>query len=303
MSGSHGSDHHAQMARANVLGAVFMVIGQFGFVVNDSLMKQVLVSVPLMQAIFIRGLITMGLLLVVARLSGSLTGFRGHFHWLLLVRALCEAGAAFLYLTAITQLPIATATALLMAMPLFVTLAASFFLGEKVGWHRYSAIAVGFVGVMIVLQPVGDDFNAYSLLVLATVACMVVRDLSTKRLPKTIPAIFVTGTSTFGVVLAAGMFLVPIGWQPMAGQDWPFLIAAAGLLFIGYHFSVLAIRTGDISISAPFRYTSLVWGVVMGFALFGEIPGVAMLTGSAIIILAGAYSLMREKRALSPKLK
>jgi len=286
--------------RDNQWGSFYMTIGMFGFVVNDSLMKLVLQDIPVMQAIFIRGVIASLAMLLLVRLTGGLTGLLKNWHPLLLVRALGETGAAFLYLTAITYLPIANATAILMAMSLFVTLAAALFLGEQVGVRRYLAIAVGFIGVLIILRPGGDDFNIYSLYVLAAIMFMVIRDLATRKMPATMPSVVIATTSMIGVMLMGGLGMMFQGWQPVPDVRYLPLLSAAALLVLGFQFSVLALRRGDISITAIFRYTSLIWGGLMGFLIFNEIPHWTMWLGSAIIIGAGLFVLWRERLSRKP---
>ncbi len=166
----------------NMRGAGFMVAAMAGFVVNDALMKIALVDVPLFQAIFLRGVVATALIGLLAWRRGALRRPAPADMRVLGVRSFAEIGSTICYLTALMHMPIANATAILQAMPLAVTLAAAVFLREPVGWRRWSAILVGFAGVLLIVRPGTEGFDVNALWALAGVCFMTLRDLSTRRL-------------------------------------------------------------------------------------------------------------------------
>jgi drug/metabolite transporter (DMT)-like permease len=181
-------------------------------------------------------------------------------------------------------------------MPLAVTLCAALFLGEAVGWRRYSAIAVGFVGVIIIVQPGSEGFTVYSLWAIAAVCCMVVRDLSTRRLLPGIPSIFLALTTGVGITAVAGLVSATRPWEPVSGHAGGLLMVAAIFLVIGYLFNVLSMRHGEIGFVSPFRYTILIWAILLGFVVFGDVPNALTLIGSVIVVATGVYTFYRERQ-------
>lgn len=215
---------------------------------------------------------------------------------LVALRVISEAGATVSFLVALAHLPIANVSAVLQALPLAVTMGAALVFGETVGWRRWLAIAIGFAGVLIIVRPGFEGFSVYSLSALASVACCAVRDLATKRIPKAIPTLLVS-TATALAMTIVGAALLPAmgGWTPMTGNSTALLALAAVLVIIGYQFIIMAMRAGDISFIAPFRYTALIWSILLGLFIFADIPDLPMIVGATIIIGSGLYALYRER--------
>jgi len=280
----------------NAQGAIFMMVTMAAFVINDALMKLASADVPLFQAILLRGLVATLLLGLLAERRGALRpvlGGRGRR--LIGLRMVGEIGGTTCYLTALFNMPIANATAILQSMPLAVTLSAALFLGEAVGWRRYSAIAIGFVGVVAIIQPGSEGFTTYSLWALAAVGFMVLRDLSTRRLGREIPSIFVALTTALGITVVGGVVSVLRPWQPVPQSALLLLGAAALFLVVGYVFNVMTMRKGEIGFVSPFRYTILIWAILLGMAVFGEVPNALTLAGSALVVATGVCTLYRER--------
>ncbi len=279
----------------NVRGAGFMMASMAGYVVNDTLMKLASGEVPMFQAIFVRGLIATAMILVLGGVYGVLRFRpRGRDRWLIGLRVLGEAGATFLFLTALFNMPIANATAILQVEPLAVTIGAAFFLGEKVGWRRYLAVAIGFCGVMLIIRPGSDGFTGYSLIALAAVSFMVLRDLVTPSLSPEVPSIFVTVITALTITSTAGLACLLGPWQPMTVGQVAHLSLASLFLLVGYLFSVMTIRIGEIGFTSPFRYSVLIWAILLGYFVFGDVPDVWMLVGSSIVVATGLYTFHRE---------
>ncbi|MEM8951160.1 MAG: DMT family transporter [Pseudomonadota bacterium] len=276
---------------------MFMMLSMAGFVLNDTLMKTLADELPMFQAIFLRGL-------VATLLIGGLAWHRGVL-WFRLSgpavrviswRVVGEIGATICFITALFNMPIANATAILQVAPLAVTLGAALILGEAVGWRRYSAIGVGFIGVMLIVKPGTEGFNDYSFYALGAVVFFVMRDLVTRRLPIEVPSLFVTVISSASVMIMAGSFAAAGSWEPVTLQQMGVLALAAVFVLIGYLFGVMTMRVGDIGFISPFRYSVLIWAMILGYLVFGDVPDTLTLVGSGIVVLTGIYAFQRERR-------
>jgi len=221
----------------------------------------------------------------------------GADRWRLGVRMAAEVGATACFLNALFHMPIANATAILLVMPLAVTLAGALVLGERVGWRRYTAILVGFVGVLVIVRPGGAGFNAYALSALAAVGFLVVRDLVTRRFAKDVPSVFVALATAVAITVLGALVSLAGTWVPLAVDDVAVLAAAAVCLVVGYLFGVMTMRVGDIGFVSPFRYTVLIWALLLGVVVFGEVPDALTLVGSALVVATGLYTFHRERRA------
>ncbi len=279
----------------NMRGAAFMATAMAGFTFNDALMKHVLGEMGVFQAMLLRGIAATLIIAVLAWRQGALAALpprreRARIAW----RSLGEIGATVLFLSALALLPFATTSAIIQALPLAVTLAAAAFLGEPVGIRRLGAIVAGFCGVLLIVRPGTDGFNAAALLALGSVACIVLRDLATRGLAEGTPSLLVALATAVTITLTGGIgTLVAETWVPVTPVLAVSLLIAAGFLIVGYLFSVKAMRVGDIDAVAPFRYTALVWAMLIGLFVFGEIPDAWMLAGSAVIVAAGLFTLAR----------
>lgn len=280
----------------NLRGALFMSIATSGFTINDTLIKFVSTSTNMGQAMLMRGIFATALLLLLAaRENVSLRpGMLVQKH--LLIRTAGEVGATVTFLLALFQLPIANVTAVLQALPLGVTLGAALVFSEPVGWRRWSAIIVGFLGVLIIVRPGFEGFSAWSLSALACVVFCVIRDLATRRIPRTVPTSLVSTATSVTVTLCGALLVQPFGgWTPVTLSATTALAAAAIALVFGYQFIIAAMRDGDISFIAPFRYTGLLWAIVLGYLVFGDVPDTAMFIGGAVVVASGLYALYREQ--------
>ncbi len=283
----------------NSRGALFMSICMAGFVLNDAMIKLVAQDLSLFQAIFLRGVFA-------SLLIGALAWWRRQLFCrvsrgdgkMLVLRIIGELGGTVCYLSALTQIPIANATAILQALPLAVTLGAAVFLKEPVGWRRYTAIGVGFAGVMIIVRPGAEGFDAYALLAVVAVFFIVLRDLATRRLSGPVPSLFVAFCTAVTIMLMGAVMLPFTVWQPVAAPDLLHLAIAAGALFFGYVFSVSSMRVGEVAFVSPFRYTILIWAIILGVVVFGDIPDFWTMLGAAVIVATGIYTFYRERRML-----
>jgi len=159
------------------------------------------------------------------------------------------------------------------------------------------AIAVGFCGTLIIARPGTDGFSAYSLLVLVCVAFCTLRDLATRRIPNEIPTLLVTAVMTVCITIVGFALVEPAGgWTPMTPGLAGLLCGGACFMLTGYVLIIIAVRTGEMSVVAPFRYTTLLWAFALGFLVFGNVPDFFMITGGAVIAGSGLYTLYRERK-------
>lgn len=273
-----------------------MSISMAGFTLNDTLMKLASGSMNMGQAMFIRGLFATLFISLLAWHRGALSKPRLALHPLIGVRAVGELGGTIFYLIALANLPIANVSAVFQALPLAVTMAAALFFGENVGWRRWLAIGVGFIGILVIVRPGFEGFTVYSVYTLICVAFCVLRDLATSRIPAEVPTLLVSTITAVIVSVFGALLIVPMGgWSPMTTDNTAYLVVASVLLLFGYQFIILAMRTGEVSFIAPFRYTSLLWALVMGLVIFAEMPDAATLAGAALVIGSGIYTIYRER--------
>jgi len=285
----------ASASNMRAIGA--MLVGQASFTFNDALIKLAAAGLPGGQAIFMRGTMAIAISLSVCLAIGAFNfaPLRGQMR-ILIMRNIGEIGSTFFFLFALFHMPIATATAILQFIPLAITAGAALFLAEPVGWRRWLAAGVGFIGVMIVIRPGSDAFNAWSLLALAAVAFSVLRDLSTRRIGHHVPAILLVTISAFSVTTAAGSFALVETWVMPTSRSLLLLLCSAMFLLGGYYFMVHAMRYGEVAVVSPFRYSVILWAILAGIVVWGEWPDAPALIGTVVVVAAGLYTFMRERK-------
>lgn len=281
----------------NLRGALCMMVAMAAFTLNDAAMKAVTETVPLFQAIAMRGIVTSGMLIFLGyKLGGFGHGISLHDKWLVGIRSVAEIGATLLFLLALMHMPLANLSAIMQCLPLAVTLGAAFVFRDRIGWRRMSAIALGLCGVLIILRPGAAGFDEWSAMGLGSVACVVVRDLATRRLSREIPSVLVALTSALAVLAMGFVGMAVSGAKPVNLHDVIVVMAASTALIAGYMFGVMAMRVGEVGFIAPFRYTSLIWAIGLGWLIFGTFPDWLTLLGAAIVIATGIFTLYRERK-------
>jgi drug/metabolite transporter (DMT)-like permease len=271
------------------------------FTINDAITKAVLAEMNFGQVMLVRGLFAIVLIAALALHQRALRPLRTLMMTAVVLRVAGEIGGTILFLAAIVNLPLANTTAILQVLPLAITLGAALTFSESVGWRRWLAIAAGFIGVLIIVRPGVEGFNQFSLFALISVIFCAIRDLATRRIPASIPSLFVTLVTTVSVTIAGAAILAPLGgWTPPSGRALALLAFAAVLLLIGYQCIIMALRTGDISAVAPFRYSALLWAMLLGYLVFGDRPDAMMVTGASIIVSSGLYAFYRERVRARP---
>ncbi|MCY3874096.1 MAG: DMT family transporter, partial [Rhodobacteraceae bacterium] len=286
--------------RDNIRNAGLMCVSMAGFSANDAIFKLVGTEFGLAQTVFMRGTI-------LCLLFGTYAWFRGTFRTMpgrrdravIAVRTVAEIGITACFLSAVLNMPIANATAILQFVPLAIVVAAHFVFGTRAGPMRFAAIFVGLVGVLIIIRPGTAGFNAYSLLALLAVLFVVLRDLASRKLSSSADSLFVTLASALMVTMVFGLAtLVDARWTPPSRTDFGLLSLSAVFLFAGYYFGVVTMRTGDIFFVSPFRYSIMIFSAIFGALLFAEIPDALTVLGILILVGAGVFTIRREKAAL-----
>lgn len=288
--------------RDNRRGILAMVISMAAFNLSDAVTKLVTQDLPLGETIFLRGLIAATAIAAVVAVDGTWRSARHLLTPTMLLRIIGELGGTLFYLMALVHLALPNVSAVFQATPLAMTAAAAIFLGEKVGPRRWIAIAIGFVGVMIIVRPGLAGFEPASIWVLVSVAFVVIRDISTARLAGRLPTTLVTLVTAVAVTMLGPALLpfetaisnVPTWSVPTARQVGLLAVAASGLL-IGSVLLIRATRLAETSAIAPYRYTLLVWAFLWGILLFGVLPDLATSIGGAVVVATGLYSFHRER--------
>ncbi|SFS22104.1 DMT family transporter [Yoonia litorea] len=281
----------------NIRGALIMAGAMCAYTFNDAFMKALSDEIPLFQAILFRGMGAIVFLTLMCRMLGQLKFNLGRRDWgLVILRSAGEVGGTFFFLTALFNMPIANVSAILQALPLSVSLAAAVILREPLGWRRLTAIAIGFAGVLLIIQPGGADFSAYSLYALGAVACVTLRDIAVRRMSRDVPSVFVALVAAVGVtgLGAVGAMFTP--WAAFSTTSALQLSGATLCLIFGYIASVNAMRFGEIAFVAPFRYSSLLVALVLGVVIFDEWPNALALVGAGVVVATGLFTLYRETR-------
>ncbi|MCX8999826.1 DMT family transporter [Rhizobiaceae bacterium BDR2-2] len=281
----------------NSRGAALMALAMAAFTCNDAIVKLLTFDLSIGQIMFMRGLLTTILVYAIARYAGALAPLRDMLHPMVLVRSAFEIASTVLFLMALNQMPLPNISAILQSLPLAVTLGAAVFLREPVGWRRWSAIVVGFIGVLIIVRPGPEGFTGAAFLAILSVFTTAGRDLVTRKIPSHIPSLSIT-VFTASTNSLVGLALIPVlgGWQPMDTMMTLQLATTAVFVFVGYQSIILSMRIGEISFVAPFRYVSLLWALAIGYLVFSDVPEPPVLLGAAIVIASGLYTFYRERK-------
>ncbi len=282
---------------ANRLGILFMVVSLACFVINDALIKALGDSMPLWQAIFVRAAFCSIWIVIALQVAGVRVQPREHVRLPVLARGLIDCVATFTYLLSLMHMPLGDAIAINMASPLMVTALAVLVLRERVDRLRWMAILVGFGGVLLLVQPSADGLNLYGLLCLFATLMHSIRDLVTRRIAPGVPSLVITLVTSLTVMVVSGLFCLGAEWQPLDLRSTVLLASAALFLTGGYFFVIRSTRIGELSVVAPFRYSGLPIGLVLGWIVWDELPNLTGWTGIALLIGAGLYLLYREREA------
>jgi drug/metabolite transporter (DMT)-like permease len=279
------------MSLNNRRGIAAMSVGMVSFLMNDSLVKYVSESLPAPQLIFLRGLMSSLILLLLALWIGKLPPWRetwGHIgHKWVFIRSFFDGMASLIYLTAMFHMPLANATAINMSTPLLIALLSALFLQHHINWRQWLIIGLGFVGVLLVVQPQAEGFTHWAWVALAGTLCHAFRDLSVRYIPDHVPSSLVTFGTAFTATVMAGIWAVFTPWQTVTLHMWVMMACAGAFLSLGYFLLIMATRYADMTVIAPFRYMGLLTAVALGFVVWGDVPNAMAWLGMGLLVLAG----------------
>lgn len=286
MRGPSGSISPAKGIACAICGGALLTL-------NDGVMKWLTGSYPTGEILFVRGVFAFIPILILAHSAGGMRALRIRSLRAQSARAACLVASAFLYVTALFYLPLADVVAVTFMVPIIITALAPPILGERVGWRRWTAVTVGFLGVLVMVRPTGAALQIAILLPLASATASAFRDIITRRISAN-ESSTATLAFTTGAVTLAGLLTLPFGWVLPTWQDIG-LLAIGGIMFGGAHFLYIeSFRLAEAVLVAPFRYFNMLWAIGFGFVVWGDLPDTWVVGGSALIIGAGLYVMRRE---------
>lgn len=278
----------------NTLGILAMMGAMAAFAFGDALMKLSTEQMPAGESIFLRGIMAATMIWTVAIRSGAINHIGMLANRYMPYRTAGDMGGTFLFIPALPYMPLAEAAAILQTNPLAVTAAAAVFLGEKVGWRRWSATAIGFLGALLIIQPGSSSFTWASISIVACVASAVTRDIATRKLIG-VPNVLITATAVTATLIASTAFAAFETWRLPGVWDFVRLSAAAVLMLGGQMLVVTSIRSGDVSAVVPFRYSAMLWTLLLSAVIWRYVPNFTTMLGIVIVAGAGLYTFFREQ--------
>ncbi len=275
---------------------IFALTGSMAaYAVSDVATKLVAQTHPFGQTLAVRGAFTILVVAIVLLLFGYWRDVPRALNGTVLLRALLDALSAALYIAALINMPIANAAALNMVHPLILVALSVIFLAEVVGSRRWSAVVVGFIGVLFIVKPTPEAFNIFALAGLGAPLFGALRELVTRRLDPTLPSMTITFISVIVLTLLACSYGLTEQWRPITARELGYLAFAACFFSLATYLVVYAFRTAaEVSAVAPFRYTFLIWAGLAGYVSFNELPDAWAIAGALLIVASGLYALHRE---------
>jgi drug/metabolite transporter (DMT)-like permease len=279
----------------NRRGILGMLVAMALFSANDALLKLASASLPPGQIMAVRGLFATMIALAIVAAAGHTRVLGKLASPFVLLRAGLESAVAFLFITSLAHLPIATITAIAQSTPILMSLAMVLLGLEKVGWRSWASILAGFLGVLVIVRPGPEGFDVYALLAIGVAAMVAARDIATRFVPADVPTPVITLSTTSAVGVAGLVVGIAEGWPPLAARELAYIGAAAVLVTLGNFAVIVAFRGTEVSVVSPFRYSVILWAVLSGLIVFGEWPDTLAFVGIALIVGSGVYTIHREQ--------
>ncbi|WP_416407970.1 DMT family transporter [Agrobacterium rosae] len=278
------------------LGVAVMLLGMLLFALNDAMGKWLVSTYSLGQVVLVRSVAAIIVLTPILWRAGAINVVRVERPGLQAARMFFSTAELFCFYFAVKALPLADVMTYWLAAPIYVAALSPFLLGEKVGWRRWTAIAIGFVGVLIALKPSSASLTSaalFSILGSAAFAFMMLSGRQLRNTPDTVLAFWqIVGAALAGIVAIA---VTPAGWVPLKSGFDLSLLALLGIVAMTAHVLVnRALKLADAATVAPLQYTLLLWAVVFGWLIFGDVPQSSIVIGAGLIVLAGLYIFFRE---------
>ena len=280
----------------NLKAALFVVIAMSMITTNDAIVKHITQVFNVGQIMFLRGAIICIIFALVMKYRRLPVFNRQTLHRWNLLRALFELCATLAFLTGLSMLPIAVASTLGFASPIFLAVLAALLLKEKVGLDRWLVILIGFGGVMLITNPFAE---AASWAVIFPIICaffVALRDIAIRFVPHELPSSQVAFTNAWIVMLGGGVYSLYQGWgeAELSWYLWFFALGAA--LYCGYLLLIIGSRLGELSFISPFKYVSIIIAIGYGYLIWGDKPTLTMILGATIIVVSGIILVSTEKR-------
>ncbi len=282
----------------NLHGILLVIASMAFFTLEDMFIKRLSGSLPVGQILILLGMICALVFALLAKSQRAALFAPAAWKVKPVMRAATEMVSAMAFATALARVEISTVAAVFQATPLVITMGAALFLGEDVGWRRWLAICTGFAGVLLIIRPGLDGFEPAALLVVIAVLGVAARDLLTRTMNSAVPSSVVSFQAYITLIPAGALLLAftPGDAQMLEGVEWGMLLGGSLFGVLGYYGIVVAMRVGDAAAVTPFRYTRLLFSILVGVVVFGERPDALTLAGAALIIGSGLYTFVREQR-------
>ena len=291
-----GGSDAARIAAANLKGIIAMSAAMASFACGDTLMKLAATSLPTSELLVIRGMCVTIVSVAAGLALGAFTELKAAMSRVMALRAAGDVAGGWLFQSGLARMAYPDLMAITQLNPLTITAASALFLGERVGWRRWTATCVGLIGVVIIIRPGSSAFNWWALAGVASVLAATVRDLATWRVDRRVPPLLIMTVSAAAVMLAS------LAVAPFSAWAWPPALIAAMLgcaamfSLTGQLCIIIAMRTGEVAAVAPFRYSIIVFAIFSGVVIFDHFPDGATLLGIVIVGAAGLYTFFREQK-------
>ena len=284
------------MTDSTLRPVLFMVGSMALFSLEDFFIKLLSKTIPASQIMIILGILGSAFFVTAAIVTKQPIISRDLLDKHVIIRTLGDLFGALFFVSAIVLTPLSSASAILQGTPLAVTAGAALFLGEAVGLRRWLAVLIGFIGIILIIKPGVADFSPLSLLAVAAVICLSARDLATRAMTDALPTITIS-IYAFLALAMAGVLSIPFYGSfvsPGLGECALFMLGISSGV-VAYYLIVGATRYGDASLIAPFRYTRLVFAMVLSLSILGERPDLFTWIGASVIVLSGYFIAVRER--------
>ncbi|MHB2167912.1 DMT family transporter [Alsobacter sp. R-9] len=298
MKPAHVTESEATAARlaANRRGIVAMLLAMAFFVTNDTLMKMAREELPAGQVMGVRGIFAALCTFAMVVAFGELGRWRLVLRGVVLLRGSLELAVAICFIVALGHLPLADITAMGQSAPLLLAAYVALTGEEQMGWRRWLAILVGFLGVLLVVKPGSPSFDIYGVLGCMSAVLVAGRDLVTRRVHHSVPTVLILATTTAVVAGGGSLYgLLTETWQPVTWSVTVELALAGIFVTLGHYCVITAFRGVDIAVVSPFRYAVILFAAVYGLVVFGDVPDLWGTVGAVLIAGSGLYTLHRER--------
>ena len=279
----------------NLKGILFMILAMAGFAFEDLFIKLLSTYFPISEVIIILGFTGTFIFFIIALLQNAPIIHKDLLNKHVIIRTICELLGAVFFVTAIALTPLSSATAILQIAPLLVTIGAVIFFKEKVGWRRWTAVFIGFIGVLLIVRPGFEGFMPASIFALLGSVFLAARDLATRAMQVKLPSVTIAlyAFIAFGI---SGILIIPFN-SPMViptSNQIIYFIGASAFGVIAYYSLVISSRIGEMSVISPFRYSRIVFAMLLAIIILEENPDSLTIIGASIVVVSGLYTFVRE---------